>query len=154
MIIETGKLQQKDRRYTGEEPASILDIEPDPFIRGWGSITYDLTAQCLNENLLVQGTLAADVECRCMRCAEWFKNSLWVPAFVRSYELSAKNESIDLTKDIREDILLALPMNVVCSGECRGLCSGCGVNLNKQPCVCHPDKSPAAWHVLDQFPLV
>ncbi|MBU4201056.1 MAG: DUF177 domain-containing protein [Verrucomicrobia bacterium] len=154
MIIETGDLQQKDRRYTGEEPASILDIEHDQFVRGWGSITYDLTTQRLNEDLLVQGTLTADMECQCARCAEWSKNSLRVAGFVRSYSLSSANESIDLTDDIREDILLALPMKVVCSDTCRGLCPGCGVNLNKKPCACHPGKSPTAWHVLDQLPLI
>lgn len=153
MIIETGELQQQDRRYQGEEPASIIDIEHDAFVRGWGPIRYDLTALRRNEDLLVQGTLAVDMECQCARCAEWFKNSVRVPAFIRAYALSSDNESIDLTDDIREDILLALPMNMVCADKCRGLCPGCGVNLNKQPCACNLGKSPTAWHVLDQLSL-
>lgn len=154
MIIETGELRQKARRYQGEEPASILDIEDDPFIRGWGPIVYDLTAQRLQADLLVQGTLATTMECQCARCAEWFKNSLRVPAFVRSYVLSSENESIDLTDDIREDILLSLPILAVCSDKCRGLCPGCGVNMNKQTCECRPGKATDAWHALDQLPKI
>ncbi len=153
MIIQTGELGEREQRYTGEESVSILDLENDSFVRGEDAIHYDLTAHCLNDEMLVRGKLAVELICLCSRCADWFHNILRVPDFVRSYVLSSENEAIDLTGDMREDILLALPMNSVCSSECRGLCPGCGVNLNKQACACHPGKPPAAWNVLDQLTL-
>jgi uncharacterized protein len=45
---------------------------------------------------------------------------------------------IDLTPLIREQILLSLPLRPLCTEECRGLCAGCGVNLNKEACRCVP----------------
>ncbi len=43
---------------------------------------------------------------------------------------------IDLEPIVREQVLLALPMNAVCREDCRGLCMKCGQNLNEQQCGC------------------
>lgn len=45
-------------------------------------------------------------------------------------------DEIDLSPFIREQVLLALPMRPLCRDGCRGLCMGCGVNLNDGPCLC------------------
>jgi DUF177 domain-containing protein len=45
---------------------------------------------------------------------------------------------INLAPLIREQILLSLPIRPLCAEECRGLCAGCGVNLNKEACLCVP----------------
>jgi len=43
---------------------------------------------------------------------------------------------LDLTEVIRQNLLLAMPMSVLCSPDCRGLCPTCGANLNEGPCNC------------------
>ncbi|WNG56583.1 DUF177 domain-containing protein [Archangium gephyra] len=43
---------------------------------------------------------------------------------------------IDLEPIVREQVLLALPMNTVCREECKGLCTKCGQNLNDKACGC------------------
>ncbi len=153
MIIETGDLHLKDRNYKGQEPAAILELESEMFVRAGGAIRYDLVARRLNDDLLVRGSLAATMKFMCARCAVWFSKRVRVSDFIRSFPLSSEKESIDLTEDIREDILLALPINSVCSPECRGLCHVCGVNLNKQACACRPAAAPEAWSVLDRLKL-
>ena len=45
-------------------------------------------------------------------------------------------DEINLTPLIMEQVMLALPTRPLCSDECRGLCGGCGANLNTEPCVC------------------
>jgi uncharacterized protein len=58
---------------------------------------------------------------------------------LRSDELGLSyysTEEIDLAPLIKEQVLLALPTRPLCAEECRGLCSGCGVNLNDEKCVC------------------
>ena len=45
-------------------------------------------------------------------------------------------ELIDLPELIREQVLLAMPDKVVCSEDCRGLCAGCGADLNHEACQC------------------
>ncbi len=49
---------------------------------------------------------------------------------------SFDGKTIDLDPILREQLLLALPMNVVCSEECQGLCPMCGQNLNEEKCGC------------------
>jgi uncharacterized protein len=48
-------------------------------------------------------------------------------------------ETIDLDRIVGEELLLALPQKGVCSPECKGLCAGCGADLNRDPCAC-PDQ--------------
>ena len=45
-------------------------------------------------------------------------------------------KTIDLDPIVREQVLLALPMQVVCSEKCKGLCPVCGQDLNKAECGC------------------
>lgn len=45
---------------------------------------------------------------------------------------------IDLDPIVREQVMLALPMDVVCREDCKGLCAGCGQNLNEKSCECAP----------------
>src|SRR5712664_2527109 len=45
-------------------------------------------------------------------------------------------KTIDFDPILREQLLLALPMHVVCREECKGLCSVCGQDLNVKSCGC------------------
>jgi uncharacterized protein len=44
----------------------------------------------------------------------------------------------DLAPLLLESLLYNLPIKVVCCADCKGLCPGCGVNLNRSKCDCHP----------------
>ncbi len=50
------------------------------------------------------------------------------------WELSDK--TIDLMPAVIANIILNLPMQVLCSDECKGLCPKCGHNLNDGDCGC------------------
>jgi uncharacterized protein len=45
-------------------------------------------------------------------------------------------DEIDLTPLIIEQVMLALPTRPLCAEDCRGLCEGCGANLNRETCDC------------------
>ena len=153
MIIETGQVRQRPRRFTGEEPAAILELDDDTQYQITGDVRYALTAQCFAADLLVCGVLEVDVCGRCARCGERSAQTIRDKAFTRSYPLSAANELIDLTADIREAILLALPMNFVCSAGCRGVCVQCGANWNRAPCACGRPRPTTPWGLLDQIKI-
>jgi len=44
------------------------------------------------------------------------------------------NHELDLQEVVRQNLLLALPMQSLCSEACLGLCPECGQNLNEGPC--------------------
>jgi uncharacterized protein len=48
------------------------------------------------------------------------------------------SDVIELAPLLREQVLLASPTRPLCREDCRGLCSGCGANLNTEECACDP----------------
>jgi uncharacterized protein len=136
MIIDVNRVSPEGSEYTGEEPASVLDVGPEQEVQFRGPLRYKLKAIVVSLELIVNGELALDASFRCSRCGEMFPHRVREPAFECVREILHMNESVDLTPDIRESMLLALPSYPVCSPDCRGLCSHCGVNLNKSSCTC------------------
>jgi uncharacterized protein len=62
--------------------------------------------------------------------------------------LPAETTEIDITDDIRESLLLMIPMKILCDEECSGLCSQCGLNLNYDKCQCEKDQIDPRWEAL------
>lgn len=56
------------------------------------------------------------------------------------------SDMIELAPLIEEQVLLALPTRPLCREDCRGLCGGCGVNLNSEECACDP-AAPSDSHM-------
>ncbi|MGH7663981.1 MAG: YceD family protein [Gemmatimonadaceae bacterium] len=54
------------------------------------------------------------------------------------FPLDPGARTIDLRPIIREQWLLNAPGFALCREECRGLCPGCGADLNAAPCACPP----------------
>ncbi len=52
------------------------------------------------------------------------------------FEINLKSQKIDLSEMLRQEIILHFPPVSVCSESCKGLCSHCGTNLNKETCEC------------------
>jgi uncharacterized protein len=60
---------------------------------------------------------------------------------------------LDLAPTLREQILLALPMDTLCGESCRGLCPHCGQNLNEATCDCRSDVADPRWAKLRELKL-
>jgi uncharacterized protein len=59
-----------------------------------------------------------------------------------------RDDRIDLSHMIVEQIVLALPMKPLCRPDCQGLCPHCGVNRNVESCVCAPEDTDPRWEAL------
>ena len=49
---------------------------------------------------------------------------------------------LDLDDVVTTAFVLAMDTKNLCSDDCKGLCAGCGVNLNEEPCRCKPEVDP------------
>lgn len=60
---------------------------------------------------------------------------------------------IDITDDIREYILLAIPLKLLCKENCKGLCPNCGTNRNHERCPCTMEEvDPSSQTLKKHFP--
>jgi len=59
--------------------------------------------------------------------------------------------SIDISEDVRQYLLLAVPLKVICRDKCRGLCPQCGENLNHGQCSCSRDVTDPRWDTLKKL---
>ena len=117
------------------------------------------------ESILINGELQTAVRLICSRCLEPFEHvidtvftataiaendTLTDQHVADDVELSADEmdvifyggDSIDLSEEIAQQIIMALPYKPLCQETCKGLCSQCGINLNHGSCQCdHQDES-------------
>ncbi|HPD16191.1 MAG TPA: DUF177 domain-containing protein [Planctomycetota bacterium] len=56
--------------------------------------------------------------------------------------------TVDLTEEIRQCLLLELPMKPLCRTDCKGLCPQCGHNRNEGPCSCRTEEPEDPWEKL------
>ena len=49
---------------------------------------------------------------------------------------------LNLEELSREVFILNMPSKMLCSEDCKGLCSGCGANLNRESCRCKKEIDP------------
>jgi len=113
------------------------------------------TAELIDEQIHIAGELHTRLEMLCARCLEPVEEEITrefdlyyrplVPANPDE-EVRLKNGDTDigffkgdgifLADVLAEQVLLAIPMKVICRSDCRGLCSHCGANLNTDECRC------------------
>jgi len=96
------------------------------------------------QGLLAQVKMQATLQTECVRCLTDFQQELKIdftelyafsPNSITDSELLVpENAQINLRPLVREYMLLDVPINPLCSQDCKGLCSICGQNLNESTC--------------------
>jgi uncharacterized protein len=131
------------------------------------------SAQLLNHSLgevRVQGELTVSMEATCDRCLESAVfpiqrrfDLIYMPA--ADTQMGGEKEihqagievgyyegsGLALNDILREVVLLALPMQLVCSETCKGICPMCGQNRNQHDCGCQPEAADNRWSKLRTF---
>jgi uncharacterized protein len=153
MIIPVSRIPEAGATFDGVEPGEVLRFTPADEFRAAGPVAYHLYAQVVDEVLVVRGTLDAPLKAHCARCTQMFSTSVADSGFLRDYSGIQDAEEVDITKDIREAILLNLPRFPLCDEECKGLCPRCGKNLNSGPCGCSDRTESGLWSALDNLKL-
>ena len=64
--------------------------------------------------------------------------------------LLEKDGTLDVGELARTEFILEMDTKTLCSPDCKGLCPGCGVNLNREPCRCKKQVDPR-WAALEQL---
>ncbi len=92
------------------------------------------------------------LHCTCDRCTKEFDMQKTVPyscvlAEEKQFEDSEDivvldHDEVDLDELARTAFILDMDTKYLCSEDCKGLCPGCGVDLNYEPCRCKKEVDP------------
>ncbi len=121
------------------------------------------------QDIRLVGRLGTRIELLCARCLEPVAQEV-----KREFDLLYRPQGIDggheelsvtdaeaeigyytgdgllLEEVLREQVLLSVPIRVLCREECKGLCPQCGKNLNLGACTCQPPADPR-WQALERL---
>jgi uncharacterized protein len=127
-----------------------LDFKSNNRIQEITPVICELKASMVEKDLVIRGTSNLVANCKCDRCLQDLE--LLIESEDICIVIEDTPEIVDLTNDIREDILLAFPPLFVCKAECKGLCFNCGQNLNEAECQCDLESdSSSPWDTLDNL---
>ena len=97
------------------------------------------------DQVSIRGEVVSTVTSRCAKCLEpvvLTLNAEMDALYARQCDpddpdlYPFEGSKADLTDAVRDALLLELPYRFLCSEDCKGLCSNCGINLNLGTCTC------------------
>ena len=166
-------LRDYGKKETVEIDSAIgeLDIKNEDF-----KFDHDIHVLCILHRdidlIRIDGKVKASAVMECSRCLDSFrrdivgdfsfvvrhlKNGETVPETSRVFDnegddgllyISNDKDSIDISKFVREALLLSIPQKPVCKEDCKGLCPVCGTNLNEGKCGCARTGNDPRWSAL------
>ena len=161
MLIQIDKLKRRPRQSEIDEPASGFPVLRDLVEQGAvdfkDRIHGTLTASWAGKIIEVAGNLETTVTSSCGRCLKPVTSHLKIEMLLCYSDLSGDEDTvaeeleiqreelglitytgteIDLRPDIEQEIIMALPQQLLCAENCRGLCPSCGIDLNQGQCDC------------------
>ena len=149
------RLEKEPVQLDGNEPAELLEIDPEEAgFAVTSPVHYQLTGSLVSGGVLVSGEVETTISGICGRCLEETEQKISTGKLDLFFDIPQGTEECDVTEDIRAEMLLALPMNLLCSEDCRGLCPQCGTNRNRESCNCDGEPGGSlAWSALDGLKL-
>lgn len=158
MIIKISNLNNGEHHFTIDESAKKNGLE-EPF---FGNFLLNLDLEKSNSQIIVNAELALSVKFECDRCGEDYETRLKtnfqlvflfgeepeVTGDVNIKYLPYDAEKIDISQELLDYAMLALPMRKLCREDCKGLCYRCGTNLNNGECNCKKEEVDIRWQPL------
>lgn len=164
----------------GRRPGSMITVDetvPSPLRIGLELIAVpqdaplhlDLRLESVSEGVLVTGTVSAPTQGECARCLTPVTGDVVIDltelyAYPDSTTEATTDEdevprvgrdggsdTVDLEQPIIDAVGLALPFSPVCTPDCAGLCTECGVRIADAEPGHHHDQIDPRWAKLAQF---
>ena len=120
----------------------------------------------------IQGKYTVEMAAQCDRCLGRARFPLdgGFDLFYRPVSFIAREEEVEIGEDeaeigfyeggglelediLREQVLLALPMQRTCGQDCKGICPVCGRNRNETTCDCRIESSDDRWGALRKLEI-
>jgi uncharacterized protein len=154
MFIDVKELALHKIQLRKSYAPGTLDLHSTEF-RQIEPLEVRATAELLEDHIRLTGDLRTRLEMVCARCLEPVVEEIsrefdltYRPLGTMSREEEERLKTDDteigfyegdglfLADVLAEQVILALPIKVICRSDCRGLCPQCGANLNGEDCRC------------------
>lgn len=151
----------------GVSTISLRTVHPDFCLeercRFPNEIEIEARITTLGGDFLVDLKVKSEGVFLCDRCGEEFRRiitgemqTLFTFDRVKAQEegggevrlLPPSAKEIDITQDVLDGLLLAIPVKFLCREECLGLCPRCGAKLNEEKCSCPRSEVDSRWEAL------
>ena len=147
--------------YDFEADIEKIDLTEPLF----GKYNTNVVLNKFDDQIILEASTTAGSNFICDRCGTAFKQTVKskykMIYLLRSIEgaeeeinityLSSDTQIIDISKDVRDYMILSTPMKRLCKEDCKGLCAKCGVDLNEKECDCNDDEIDDRWNVLSEL---
>ena len=156
LVFDVKDLRHEDfKQYEALVPPEILGLtfEEAEFVNPL-SCTILLLRQGGN-NISVTADITSVISVECRRCVTPFEIDIATTLDLffsfkddtseedEADERYYDGETLDISEDVRQAVLLEVPMWPLCSESCEGLCLQCGTELNTGVCTCEvADETP------------
>jgi uncharacterized protein len=144
-VAEIKKSLVGEKRFAYEVTPEELNLKSED-LPVTGKIKLEGKISNAGDVLLLQGTVSARVKRVCRRCLKEFEAFSMAEVLEKFYPSDAdniesdayvyENDLVDVTEPVRESLILAEPLSVLCKEDCQGLCPVCGVDRNVTQCGC------------------
>ncbi len=121
-------------------------------------VELNLRLESVHDGILATGEVDSTALADCSRCLEPLKlavevdfQELFAYSLEQEDDFLVQDEKIDLEQAITDAVVLSLPFKPVCSEDCLGLCSECGVKLAEDPEHVHQAQNDSRWSELESF---
>jgi uncharacterized protein len=154
MFFDINELALRKVRIRKSYAPGTLDYHSGEF-RQIEPLEVRATAEMAENQIRVYGNLHTRVEMVCARCLDGVVEEISrdFDLYYRPMNSISEDEELKLHVDdtevafyegdgmfladvLAEQVILGLPMKVICRSDCRGLCAHCGANLNNEECRC------------------
>lgn len=94
-----------------------------------------------DHSAVIRGEIFFMVKGECNRCLETTERDFALEFFEEVCEnnpdgYSVVSDKFDLSPVIDDTVITSLPTAFLCDENCKGICQGCGANLNLEQCKC------------------
>jgi len=161
MRIKISGLENGMYDYDFEADIEKIDLTEPLF----GKYNTNVVLNKFDDQIILEASTTAGANFICDRCGtaskQTVKSKYKMIYLLRSIEgaeeeinityLSPDTHMIDISKDVRDYMILSTPMKRLCKEDCKGLCAKCGADLNEKQCDCNDDEIDDRWKVLSEL---
>jgi uncharacterized protein len=163
--LDLGSLPEGHSHQDLREEASELDIVLDGG-RPVSPVAVSLEVDKNGDEIFLAGRATVTIQIECARCLKEYAHVLAAPFQMivmvgeappageeRENEVYVPSGSkyVDLTDEVRSELLVRVPLKPLCSKACKGLCPACGTDLNSAQCACEAAPGDSRWDALKRL---